>query len=275
MIEISALSENLEDRAPDELWTVQFETFEGPVDLMLNLARDQKLDLAKISILKLAEEYIDYIARARELRLEIAADYLVMAAWLAYLKSRFLLPKEEQQDNEPSPEQMAEALAFQLRRLEAMQRVALELLRQPQLGQEVFRRGQPEGLVKIVKPQWQDTLLDVLRAYGDIRQRKSASIYHPPEPYQLFSLDEAVERISAWFGAKSFAKDEWFAIEQLLPVGLRAQITTGGKNKLMHRSTLACLFGASLEMARQGKIEVRQDQMFGPLYLRKSEGKVA
>ena len=272
MIEATILAEteSFEDRNPNEVWSVQFEAFEGPVDLLLGLARDHKLDLAKISILKLAEEYLGYIERARSLRLEIAADYLVMAAWLAYLKSRFLLPKEEQQTDEPSPEMLADALAFQLKRLAAMQKIAGTLFARPLLGQQIFRRGQPEGLVKIVKPQWQDSLLDVLRAYGDIRQRKTATIYHPPTPYTLYSLDEAVERISQLFGVRGWQGKDWLSIEQFLPRSLQSigQQTAKSSERLVSRSTMACFFGASLELAKSGKIELRQDQSFGPIYLR-------
>jgi segregation and condensation protein A len=233
---------------------VDLEGYEGPIDMLLTLAREQKVDLTKISILALADQYLAYISAARRLRLEIAADYLVMAAWLAYLKSRLLLPEPAPAD-EPSGAELAAALTHQLQRLEAMQQSGARLMARPQLGRDVFARGAPEGLPRVLRPIYDATLYDLLRAYGDQRQRKEAAVLHiaPPE---LFSMDDALQRLSRLLGRMP----EWRMLVSFLPPGLR-----GG---IVERSAVAATFAASLELVRAGKLQLRQDSAFGPIYLR-------
>jgi segregation and condensation protein A len=233
---------------------VDLEGYEGPIDMLLTLAREQKVDLTRISILQLADQYLAFIAAARRLRLEVAADYLVMAAWLAYLKSRLLLP-------EPAPlgssggAELAAALAHQLQRLEAMQQAGARLMARPQLGRDVFARGAPEGLPRVLKPIYQVTLYDLLRAYGDQRQRKEQSVLHIEAP-ELFSMDDALQRLGRVLGRVP----EWRTLLSFLPPGLR-----GG---LVERSAVAATFAASLELVRSGKLQLRQDNIFGPIYIR-------
>ena len=233
---------------------VDLEGYEGPIDMLLTLAREQKVDLTRISILQLADQYLAFISAARRLRLEIAADYLVMAAWLAYLKSRLLLPEPAPPD-EPSGAELAAALTHQLQRLEAMQQAGARLMARPQLGRDVFGRGAPEGLPRVLKPIYQVTLYDLLRAYGDQRQRKEGSVLHIEAP-ELYSMDDALQRLGRLLGRVP----EWRSLMSFLPPGLR-----GG---LVERSAVASTFAASLELARAGKLQLRQDSAFGPIYLR-------
>ena len=233
---------------------VDLDGFEGPIDMLLALAREQKVDLIHISILKLADQFLAYIAAARQVKLEIAADYLVMAAWLAYLKSRLLLPKPPEPD-EPSGEELAAALAQQLQRLEAMQQAGVRLMARPQLARDVFRRGAPEGLPRVLVPVWDVSLYDMLKAYGEGRQRKEGSVLHiaPPE---LQSMDDALQRLGRMLGRIP----EWRSLMTFLP-----HVAGCG---LVWRSALASTFAATLELARSGKLQLRQDAAFGPIYLR-------
>jgi len=233
---------------------VDLEGYEGPIDMLLTLAREQKVDLTKISILALADQYLAYITAARRLRLEIAADYLVMAAWLAYLKSRLLLPEPAPAD-EPSCADLAAALTHQLQRLEAMQQAGARLMARPQLGRDVFARGAPEGLPRVLRPIYDATLYDLLKAYGDQRQRKENAVLHI-EPPELYSMDDALQRLSRLLGRMP----EWRMLMSFLPPGLR-----GG---IVERSAVAATFAASLELVRAGKLQLRQDSAFGPIYLR-------
>ena len=232
--------------------------FEGPIDVLLTLARDQKVDLKKISILELADQYLAFIARARRLRLEIAADYLVMAAWLAYLKSRLLLP-EPPADGEPSGAEMAAALAFQLQRLEAMQKAGHELMALPQLGRDFFGRGLPEPVKIIEKPVYKLTLYDLLKAYGTYPGRRNEGLLQIT-PMNLFSMDDALHRIGEMLGQVL----DWTTLQTFLPPGLQ--------RGLPRRAALAATFAASLELARTGRIQLRQEQLFGPIYMRRGEG---
>ena len=231
--------------------------FEGPLDLLLTLARNQKVDLARISILALAEQYLDYVAQARRLRLELAANYLVMAAWLAYLKSRLLLPDEETDDEEPSGPEMAAALAFRLRRLAAMRDAAATLLARPQLGQDVFAAGAAEGLPVHEEALHEGTLVELLRAYAAHRIRRrprglliELSAYH--------SLEDAYKRLSQLLGSTP----DWETLERFVPLG------PGPESEAVARSGLASTFAASLELAREGRLQIRQLEPFGPIYLR-------
>ncbi|HUH83596.1 MAG TPA: ScpA family protein, partial [Stellaceae bacterium] len=210
--------------------------------------------LAKISILALADQYLAYISAARRLRLEIAAEYLVMAAWLAYLKSRLLLPEPAPLD-EPSGADLAAALTHQLQRLEAMQQAGARLMARPQLGRDVFPRGAPEGLPRVLKPVYDVTLYELLRAYGDQRQRKEGAVLHIGAP-ELYSMDDALHRLERVLGRLP----EWRMLMSFLPRGLR-----GG---VIERSAVASTFAASLELVRSGKLELRQERAFGPIYIR-------
>jgi segregation and condensation protein A len=253
----STFEEDPEPRAPAEL-VLDLDGFEGPIDLLLALARDQKVDLARISILQLADQYLDYIRRARGLRLEIAADYLVMAAWLAYLKSRLLLPQEAD-EGEPSGAEMAAWLAFQLRRLEAVRDVATRLMARPRLGHEVFARGAPEGVPTIGRAIYQASLFDLLSGYADQRRRRDSGTLEI-EPMMLFSPDEALHWLTGLVGSAP----SWETLTSFLPADLQ--------DGLMRRSALASAFAASLELARQGRLRLRQSSAFGPIYVRPVTG---
>lgn len=239
--------------------------FEGPIDLLLQLARDQKVDLAKISILELARQYLDFIDRVRALRLDLAAEYLVMAAWLAYLKSRLLLPKAPDDEIEPDGATMAEALAFQLRRLEAMREAGHRLMALPRLGERVFARGAPEAFPVMFETSHEASLYDLLHAYGDIRRRAESAIYAPPG-FTLMSMEEALERLTKMLGhlPRQGAQSVWTTLAAFLPGGI--------SDRLLGRSALASTFTASLELAKQGRLEIRQDGAFRPIYLRATGG---
>ncbi len=235
--------------------------FEGPIDVLLEMARNQKVDLREISILQLARQYLDFIERAKDLRLDLAAEYLVMAAWLAYLKSRLLIPREKDESGEPSGEAMAEALAFQLRRLESMRKAADLLMKRPQLGLNIFARGEPEGLHVAYNATYKDTLYDLLKAYGDIRRRAEASVYELPI-FRVMTMEEAIERMSKMLGnlPKSGPHSVWTTLQSFMPDNI--------DDPLLRRSSLASTFTAGLELAKQGKVEIRQDGLFRPIYVR-------
>ncbi|MFT7571189.1 MAG: segregation and condensation protein A [Paracoccaceae bacterium] len=231
--------------------------FEGPIDLLLTLARQQKVDLAKMSILKLAEQYLAFITAAKQLRLEVAADYLVMAAWLAYLKSRLLLPATEE-DEEASGPELAEALTFQLRRLDSMRDAGEKLLVMPRLGRDVFRRGAPEGMEVIRTAVYEVSLYDLLKAYGDNRRRATGS-HLTIEASQLFSLSDAIERLRGVIGEVR----DWTSLSAFLPEDLM--------DGLFMRSAVASTFAASLEMVKEGKADIRQSSAFGPIFIKGKE----
>ena len=238
----------------DAEFLVDLEGYEGPIDVLLSLAREQKVDLAKISILALADQYLAFIAERRRLRLEIAADYLVMAAWLAYLKSRLLLP-EPPQDEEPTGEELAAALARSLRLLEAMQEAGLRLMSRPRLGHDVFLRGSPEGLAVVPRPLYEVSLYDLLSAYGEGRRRTQVRTL-TIEPPALFSMDDALKRLERFLGRVP----EWRELSSFL--------LDEGTDELFRRSLLASTLAASLELVRLGRAELRQERLFGPIYLR-------
>lgn len=242
---------------------LDLEGFEGPIDLLLQLARDQKVDITKISILALAEQYLAFVQEARRLRLELAADYLVMAAWLAYLKSRMLLPEPEPDSEEPSGAEMAAALKFQLQRLEAMQEAGRKLFGRPQLGSEVFPRGMPEPLERVNTVVWDVSLFELLSAYGRVRRdrgRQSLRIL----AMDLYSVEEAVDRLARLLG---HGMPGWRTLHAFLPPELR-----GGTNPLRRRSAVASTFVASLQLAKSGAVEIRQDGTYGPIFLRPGRG---
>ena len=243
----------------DEL-LLNIDGFEGPIDVLLTMARDQKVDLAKISILQLARQYLAFVERAKELHLDLAAEYLVMAAWLAYLKSRLLLPRDKD-STEPDAQAIADALQFQLRRLEAMKKAASDLFARPRLGQDIFARGMPETGHVVHNTIWDINLYDLLRAYGDIQKRKETSHYELPKFY-LMSMEDAVERMTRMLGKlpRNGPWSVWTTLQSFLPERI--------KDKLYARSSLASILTAGLEMAKQGRIELRQDGPFRPIYLR-------
>jgi segregation and condensation protein A len=241
----------------EERLFVDLEGYEGPIDVLLALAREQKVDITRISILALAEQYIAFIAQAKRVRLEIAADYLVMAAWLAYLKSRLLLPTPSEDKAEPTAADMAAALAFQLQRLQAMQDAGVRLMARPQLGKDVFLRGAPEGLKVVTSTVYTATLYELLRAYGDQRGRKQNATLRIL-PTELYSMEAALERLSSILGRMP----EWTTLQSFIPHELRGGIVA--------RSALAAMFTASLELVRSGQLQLRQDSSFGQIYIRKS-----
>jgi len=248
----------LPERASDEpSLMVDVEGFEGPLDLLLTLARQQKVDLAKISILALADQYLAFIEAARKMRLELAADYLLMAAWLAYLKSRLLLPDPHPAEG-MSAEDMANALAQRLRRLEAIRQFAEQLINRPQLGRDIFERGQPEPIAEIEHPQWSATLYDLLSAYAARRQIQSRSVVRVPER-TVWSLAEAREALERLVG-KSM---DWTPLDQYLVAYL--------VEPAMIPTVLASSFAAALELIREGELEAHQHGAFSPLYLRKKQ----
>jgi segregation and condensation protein A len=232
--------------------TLDLDGWEGPLDLLLTLARAQKVDLATISILALVEQYLAFIADAKKLKLEIAADYLVMAAWLAYLKSCLLLPKDPEVD--PTPEELALRLTLRLQRLGAMREAGARLMGRDRLGRDVFGRGAPEGLRLVRKAAWQVELYDLISAYGIIRAR-SEPAFHVVSRRPVMTLEEALHRIERLVGSRI----GWTEIESFLPE------TQDGEYR---RSALASSFVATLELARQGKIEIDQKSPFAPLYVR-------
>ena len=233
---------------------VDLEGYEGPLDLLLELAREQKVDLTRISILALADQYLAFIQQARDRRLEIAADYLVMAAWLAYLKSRLLLPEPEG-EGEPSGAQMAAALRYQLQRLEAMREAGVRLLNRPQLGQAFFARGEPQPLDVVSTTVYDVSLYELLQAYARNAVRAEATSLHIA-PMDYYSVEDALQRLESLLGSAP----GWRSLSAFLPPEL--------KDSLHGRSAVASTLSASLELVREGKAEIRQDGTFGPIYLR-------
>ena len=237
---------------------VDVEGYEGPLDVLLALARTHKVDLKKLSILALAEQYLVFIQHARSLHLELAADYLVMAAWLAYLKSRLLLPDETDGD-EPSGEEMAAILAFHLQRLEAMRDAAARLMARHRLGRDVFQRGAPEGIRVIRKSVYDLSLYELLKGYGNVKSRvEVTNLRITPPP--VYTLERALGRLRSLIGNVP----DWATLESFLEPEFRV-----GKAA---RSAVASTLVASLELARQGTLELLQSNAFGPIYFRKKRG---
>ena len=239
-----------------DLFRVDVGGFEGPLDLLLQLARTQKVDLSRISILALAEQYLHYIAEARRLRLEVAADYLVMAAWLAYLKSRLLIP-DAAPSEEPPAEELAKRLAFRLQRLAAMRDAAGKLLSRNILGQDVFTRGAPEPVVVDRTVTYADNLFDLLRAYSDRRQKAVTHRTYHIKKLPVWSIQEARQALTRLVGAMN----DWGPLNDWL-----VQYLAEPK---MRRTVTASSFTASLELAREGVLEIRQDDAFKPIYMRR------
>ncbi|WP_417815130.1 segregation and condensation protein A [Thalassospira alkalitolerans] len=236
--------------------------FEGPLDLLLELARDQKVDIIRISILDLAEQYLNFINTAQGLRLELAADYLVMAAWLAYLKSRLLLPKQDSDEEELSAEEMAELLAFQLKRLGAMKAAGEKLLGRPNLGRDFFGRGDPEEIRVTTASVYDASLYDLLKAYAQIMLTSESKTLEI-EAFDLYAMDDAIRRLRDLFGRRLVPT--WTRLLEFMPHGLGSPLKA--------RSALAAHFVASLEMCRDGELEILQEQVFGPIMLRSPQKK--
>ena len=238
----------------DDALNLNIDGWEGPLDLLLSLARQHKVDLHQISILALVEQYLAYIEGARTLRLEIAADYLVMAAWLAYLKSCLLLPKDPTVD--PSPEELALRLQLRLQRLDAMRDAGARLMGRDRIGRDVFGRGAPEGLKLVRKSAWQVTPFELFSAYGRVKAR-TAPAMHVVAHRAVMTLEDAIQRVAALLGQAL----DWTTLEAFLPA-------TGDPQ--YRKSALASSFVAALELARQGRLQLEQQESFGELLVRKA-----
>jgi segregation and condensation protein A len=240
--------------ASGDVLTLDLDGWEGPLDLLLSLARVQKVDLREISILALVEQYLTFIDSAKALKLELAADYLVMAAWLAYLKSGLLLPKDVEAD--PSPEELAMRLQLRLQRLNAMREAGARLMARDRLGRDVFTRGSPEGLKLVRKAAWEATYYDLIAAYGAVRARAEMPV-HVVHRRLVMTLDQAIDRVSRMVGSAI----DWEVLESFLPPGAEGEY---------RKSALASSFVAALELAKQGRIDLMQDMAFAPLMIRGS-----
>ncbi len=238
---------------------IDIEGYEGPLDLLLGLARTQKVDLANIAILPLVMQYLAYIEEARDLKLEVAADYLVMAAWLAFLKSKLLLPREEDDADELSGEEMAAMLAFRLQRLEAMRQAGASLMNAKRLGRDVFQRGMPEGVRVFRESKHTAEVIDLLKAYATQRQR-NVEVEHKVKKRNTWSIREARGRLEGLLG---FSMD-WAPLDQYL-----TQFLAPVEERV---TAIASTFTATLEMAREGQLEIRQDNPFAPLFVRRKRG---
>lgn len=257
--EEDVLSEFEDDEAG---WVVDIVGYEGPLDLLLSLAREQKVDLTKISILELAQQYLDFIFKARQLKLEIAADYLVMAAWLAYLKSCLLLPKEVDEEANPDAAMMAAMLAHRLKRLDAMREAAAKLMSRNRLGLDVFGRGQPEGVRVVTSTQYQAEVFDLLNAYARERERTMVKAVKL-KPRRVWSIRDARKRLERMIGVKI----DWQPVMDVL----NKMFGDIGKSSEDIRSLKASTFTATLEMAREGQIELKQSEAFAPIFVRQAK----
>jgi len=253
-------ADNVAERLAAEALIVDVDGFEGPLDLLLTLSRTQKVDLRKISVLELARQYLAFVEQAKSLRLELAADYLVMAAWLAFLKSRLLLPPDPHEDG-PSGEELAAHLAFQLERLAAMRDVAARLMARDQKGRDFFVRGLPEDVMRLRTVRYSATLLDLMQGYARIRTRDE---FRPfvMDRESIFTMEQALARLRGLIG---FAGD-WTDISSYLPEGWEV-------DPMRRRSATASTFAASLELVKEGRAELRQSDTFAPIHLRKRDGR--
>ena len=232
--------------------------FEGPLDLLLDLARRQKVDLAKISVLALANQYLEFINKSTRMRIELAADYLVMAAWLAYLKSRLLIPQELDEEDEIPAEELAAMLAFRLKRLQAMRDAAAQLMARNRLGQDVFNRGSPEPLIVDTKTEFADNLVDLIKAYATRRTQEFAHHEYHIARLPVWSIQEARTALESLIGKM----DDWGRLDHWLVEYL--------VEPEKRRSVIASTFSASLELAREGTVEIRQEDAFRPIYMRRT-----
>ena len=244
------------ERVAAEALIIDVDGFEGPLDLLLTLSRTQKVDLRKISVLELAHQYLAFVEKAKALRLELAADYLVMAAWLAFLKSRLLLPPDQSEEG-PSGEELAAHLAFQLERLQAMRDSAARLMGRDQLGRDFFARGQIEVVERVKKVTYTATLLDLMQGYARLRTRDDFRPFVMDRD-SVFTMEQALERMRDLIGCRG----EWTDIVSYLPDGW-------GNDPVKRRSATAATFAASLELVKEGHLEIRQSESFAPIELRK------
>ena len=249
---------SLDERLAAEALIVDVDGFEGPLDLLLTLGRTQKVDLRHVSILQLAQQYLTFVEKAKVLRLELAADYLVMAAWLAFLKSRLLLPPDPE-DEGPSGEELAAHLAFQLERLQAMRECAAKLMARDQLGRDFFARGVTTDISRVRRITYTATLLDLMQGYARIRTRDDFRPFVLDRD-KVFTLEQALERLRGLIG---FAGD-WADIASFLPEGWES-------DPVMRRSATAATFAASLELVKEGRVELRQSETFAPIELRRRD----
>ena len=247
---------SVSERLAAEALIVDVDGFEGPLDLLLTLGRTQKVDLRKVSILGLAEQYLVFVEKARELRLELAADYLVMAAWLAYLKSRLLLPPDPTEEG-PSGEELAAHLAYQLERLQAMRDAAARLMGRDQRGREIFARGVPEDVTRTRRVTYTATLMDLMQAYARIRTKDEFRPFVMDRD-NLMTMEEALERMRGLIG---FA-GEWSDLHSWLPEGWES-------DPVRRRTATAATFAASLQLVKEGQLELRQGETFAPIQIRK------
>ena len=246
------------DRLAAEALIVDVDGFEGPLDVLLTLSRTQKVDLRKISVLALAQQYLAFVERAKALRIELAADYLVMAAWLAFLKSRLLLPPDPE-DEGPSGEELAAHLAFQLERLQAMRDAAARLMARDRLGRDFFARGQTHEVTRTRTVKYTATLLDLMQGYARIRTRDDFRPY-VMDREAVFTMEQALERMRGLIGYAG----EWTDISSYLPEGWEL-------DPVRRRSATAATFAASLELVKEGQLEIRQSDTFAPIQLRKKD----
>ena len=252
--------ETPEEIAPDDALVLDLDGYEGPLHVLLALARSQKVDLLKISITRLAEQYLAFIQEARRLRFSLAADYLVMASWLAYLKSRLLLPKAERKQNgdEPAPEDLALALAFRLKKLEAMRKAVEALTTRPQLKRDVFARGDPEARLIIPSSRIDANVFDLMSAYVTQRRRETERHYDPTRRIEAYSLEDARDNLRAQLPRLN----NWTPLEEVAPT----PVGEGGPKRV---SYMASTLSASLELAKEGQLQIQQLATFETLYMRK------
>ena len=239
----------------DGQFNILLNGYEGPIDLLLELSRKQKVDLSQISILDLAEQYLKFIENYNTIHLEIAADYLVMAAWLTYLKSRLLLPKDEKTE-EYTPEELEEALRYQLQRLEAMQNISKKLYARPLIGRDIFYGGSTEGINIKYNITYTSSLYDLLNSYSMILKKNMQTTHLTINPSELYSVDQAIQRLKGIFGSIS----EWTNFMNLIP--------KFGQNLTVNKSSITSNFVASLELAKNGFIDVKQNEIFGNIFLK-------
>lgn len=254
-----ASAETAEEIAPEEALVLDLDGFEGPLHVLLTLARSQKVDLLRISITRLAEQYLAFIQEARRLRFALAADYLVMASWLAYLKSRLLLPKTERKvTDEPAPEELAQALAFRLKKLEAMRKSVEALTSRPQLKRDVFARGDPEARLIIPSSRIDANVFDLMSAYVTQRRKETERTYDPTRRIEAYSLEDARDNLRSQLPRLG----GWTALDDVAPQP-RGQ---GGPKRV---SYMASTLSASLELAKEGQLQLQQLATFETLYMRK------
>jgi len=250
---------SVEQRVAAESLVIDVEGFEGPLDVLLTLARTQKVDMRKISVLQLARQYLAFVEEAKRVRLELAADYLVMAAWLAFIKSRLLLPQDPSEEG-PSGEELAAHLAFQLERLEAMRRSAAKLMARDQLGRDFFARGIPEDVTRKRTVIYKATVLDLMQAYARLRTKENFKPLHMEERDKIFTMEQALDRMKGLIGHAI----EWGTLQQFMPDGWQ-------DDPKLRRSATASTFAAMLELVKLGKMDLRQNGTFEPIEIRRKD----